>query len=552
MLLSLLGLVVLFYVLWTLHDLFRNYRIARTIAFPIEILPVDFLNVPFQVLEPHIWPILDFLRIPLPRQLRYLRRGWHYKAKANFHHELGPSYALVTPRQVYVHTCDAEAIHYVFSHRKEFPRTPEQYEVLAVYGPSLSTAQPEDWARHRKAVAPSFMNETIMRNVWEESIRQVRQMIDIWINDGVSSVERDTRTLSLNVLAAIGFRQSFDFRSTSEESMEPDGKFSYRDALKIVLDNVILIMLIPRKHLRYSWLPASLQRIGKAAADFGVHMQEMVNKELAKLNSGDKGSGTLVTSFVQAIDAHQKDKSKGISVDELLGNLFIINFAGHDTTANTLAFAMLLLAAYPEVQDWVGEEMMRETGHLADDELDYSIFAKLLRCRAVMYETLRLYPPVMSLPKQTLKPQILHTSNGPVRIPPDVSINSQVLAVQTHPKYWPDEPLKWKPTRWIIPKKPAGEGKLPAEDFFTPATDTYFPWSDGPQNCPGLKFSQVEFVAVLLYLLRKHRIHGIKNPNESDLELQKRILSVVEDCTAVMLLKMRDPDRVKVGLRPVS
>lgn len=260
-------------------------------------------------------------------------------------------------------------------------------ELLAVYGPNISTASPENWARHRKVLATSFMNESIMRSVWDESVRQAGQMIDAWMDDGTTSVARDMRTVSLNVLAAIGFRRSSHFRApeAAEYSDDPDTKFSYRDALQIVLDNVILIMLIPRKHLRYFWLPARLRRIGKAAADFGMQMQEMVDEEKEAKKDDNKGTGSLLNSFVHALDAHHKDSSKGMSVDELLGNLFMVNFAGHDTTTNTLAFAVLLLAACPEVQEWVSEEVVRVIERTSQDDMNYNdLFPKLVRCRAVM------------------------------------------------------------------------------------------------------------------------------------------------------------------------
>jgi cytochrome P450 len=46
-----------------------------------------------------------------------------------------------------------------------------------------------------------------------------------------------------------------------------------------------------------------------------------------------------------------------LSDDEIFGNLFIYNLAGHETTANTLAYAVALMATNRGVQDWVGEEI---------------------------------------------------------------------------------------------------------------------------------------------------------------------------------------------------
>ena len=271
-------------------------------------------------------------------------------------------------------------------------------ELLAVYGPSISTASPENWARHRKVLAAPFMNESIMRAVWNESQRQTRQMMHDWLTHGVGSVSADTRALSLNVLAAIGFQRPFEFKASKSARnngkktanntyIELSDRLSYRDALQIVLDNIILILMIPRKHLQYPILPAWMRRIGKASNDFYSHMQELLSEEIATAteNSERKPSASLITSFERALDAHRSDRTKGMSEDEIMGNLFVINFAGHDTTANTLAFVMLLLVAHPEIQQWVSEEVSAVIGDLNQQEQGYgALFPRLIRCRAVM------------------------------------------------------------------------------------------------------------------------------------------------------------------------
>jgi hypothetical protein len=265
-------------------------------------------------------------------------------------------------------------------------------ELLEVYGPCISTADAKNWPRHRKILAAPF-NESAMSYVWSESLQQTRQMVEAWSSmssAGIPSVAKDTRTLSLNVLAAIGFRRSFEFRSSDDSApVRERGMFSYRDALQIVLDNSILLMLIPRHHLIYSWMPKALQRIGLAASDFKKHMVQMLDEETKLLNQGEKGSGSLMTSFLRALDAKDKDTGssapQGLSVDEIFGNIFVINFAGHDTTANTLAFSTLLLAAYPDVQQWVAEELANVIGEKPQEEWNYAdLYPRLKRCQAVL------------------------------------------------------------------------------------------------------------------------------------------------------------------------
>jgi hypothetical protein len=94
---------------------------------PLIRLPVDPLNVPFQVLEPHMFRLLDALPIQLPEYLYCLRRGWYFKDKADMHLKYGPIWALVTPRDIHVHLADSEAINQVYSRRGDFLRPRKMY-----------------------------------------------------------------------------------------------------------------------------------------------------------------------------------------------------------------------------------------------------------------------------------------------------------------------------------------------------------------------------------------------------------------------------------------
>ena len=235
-----------------------------------------------------------------------------------------------------------------------------------------------------------------MKFVWNESCKQTEEMLPSWTDvheHGIPSIAKDTRTLSLNVLAATGFKKSYKFRSS--EQLENNEARTYRDALQLVLDNAILLMLVPLRVLSLPFLPASWAQIGTAAAEFKQYMTNMLDEETSSLKRGEKGTGSLMTSFVRALDTHQKEKvssksedqslSKGLSVEEIFGNIFVINFAGHDTTANTLAFSMLLLAANPEVQDWVAEELKQVILGPGSSEWEYAkSFPALKRCQAVL------------------------------------------------------------------------------------------------------------------------------------------------------------------------
>ncbi|KAI5928377.1 cytochrome P450 [Camillea tinctor] len=270
---------------------------------------------------------------------------------------------------------------------------------------------------------------------------------------GIPSVQKDTRTLSLNVLASTSFRKSYDFYGPADLTANDVG--SYRDFLQTVLDNIILLMLALRRFLTGCFVPKGWTRIGAAAAIF-------------------------------------KMPEKGLSANKIYGNLFVINFAGHSTTVNTLAFAMLLLAAHPKVQDWISEEIMTLTSDIQAEEWDHNELFPQLK---------RLYSSIMLLPKWTLlRAQTLKVGDRTLNIPP------------AHPKYWPD-PNIWKPSRWII--RPSPTDQIHNKELLEPKQNTYFLWSSGSQNCPGKKFSEVGAVAVLACLLKSHRLDVKREAEES-------------------------------------
>lgn len=89
------------------------------------------------------------------------------------------------------------------------------------------------------------------------------------------------------------------------------------------------------------------------------------------------------------------------------------------------------------------------------------------------------------------------------------------------------------------------------ESLVKPEQCIHFPWSDGPQNCPGEKFAQVEFVAVLACILQHHRMRVLLKPNESLEKAKERALAATEDCDFGLLLRMRNADSVQLACEAI-
>ena len=223
-------------------------------------------------------------------------------------------------------------------------------------------------------------------------MRQSQEMLKSWLDfdrQGSNSTAEDTMTLALHVLTCAGFGMSYSFHS-GLSTLQSGHTMTYRDALSVVLQNVLVIFLIPRRVLTSQFVPAKLHSIGKALLEFKAYMVEMTGEERKSISKENPGSGNLLSSLIRA-SADAKDNSerypnRGLTDDEILGNIFIYNLAGHETTANALAYSIMLLAAFPEYQDWLVEEFDSVLGDEKGVEtIGYEEnFPCLKRCLALM------------------------------------------------------------------------------------------------------------------------------------------------------------------------
>ena len=247
----------------------------------------------------------------------------------------------------------------------------------------------EDWQRHRRLTAPSF-NEKTSSLVWNEATRQANDMVASWSDRGPSGTKEtvgDTATLALHVLTHAGFGASYSFNEGLRK-ISPGHQMTYRDSLSLCLRNIITFSIFSKKTLSAKFMPQKLKQVGQAAKEFQQYMEEMLAKERA--SGGEQPAvPNLMSALVRASDEDAQSKERGqssklgLTDDEILGNIFAYNLAGHETTANTVAFALVLLAAFPGYQSWLREEIRSVNSDLQRDTYEKS-FPRLQRCLAVM------------------------------------------------------------------------------------------------------------------------------------------------------------------------
>jgi cytochrome P450 len=357
---------ILILIIWPLIKLRQNYLQVRSLGFPVVFSPFGRRNPFWTLTQRYFEPIfIRFAAIGGPfRIFNFI----HYSANTCFflsryflHKRYGPVFFNVTPGSIQIIIADASTADEVQTRRKDFVKNERMYKPLNIYGRNVVTQNGEAWARHRRITTPPF-NERNSSLVWKESLLQADNMLKYWVGkseDGVDNTPNDTMELALNVLMAAGFGKRFDFGGSAGAERKEDAMTSYRKALRLVLGNLFRAVMTSMLMDLPAWAtPTKWIEMKSALKEVGSYIRKMIEDERAGLNEKSPERDNLMSALLRASDNEGTGKGKlGLSDEEIVGNLFIYNVAGHDTTSNTLAYAITLLSTSEDIQEWLREEI---------------------------------------------------------------------------------------------------------------------------------------------------------------------------------------------------
>jgi len=193
-----------------------------------------------------------------------------------------------------------------------------------------------------------------------------------------------------------------------------------------------------------------------------------------------------VSVIGRLLDARDEETGEPLSREALRNEAAVLFMAGHETTANTLAWAWYLLSQAPDVEARLHAELDQVLGGRQPTLAD---LPRLAYTRAVLEETLRLYPPVPILPREALRDETYQDT----RIPKGSLVLVVPWLLHRHRKLW-DKPDHFIPDRFM----PGGAG--------APSKFAYIPFSIGPRICAGMSFGQQEALLCLATLAQSFRL----------------------------------------------
>jgi cytochrome P450 len=353
------------------------------------------------------------------------------------------------------------------NHRNYTKQTIQYGALSLVTGAGLLTADGEPWLRHRRIMQPAFHHGGLDQ-VAEHTLAAAERLKRVW--DDVPTgqpVDADAATMRA-MLEVVG-------RTLFAEDLADAGErvvAAVEEALRVVLARA----RSPLSNGPLGRLPSpSRRRLRRSVATLDEVCADVVRRRRKQGIAPEDGD--LLAMLLRADDR--------LTDAEIRDELVTLVIAGHETVASSLTWTMHLLAGAPQVQERMHAEL---DAVLADRPPRWSDLPELSYTRAVVDESLRLYPPAWVI---TRRAQAADQVDG-VAVPAGTLILISPWLLHRSAATWPD-PLRFDPARFLGPE--SGRRR-----------DGYLPFGAGPRLCIGRDFALVEAALVLAALLRDRTV----------------------------------------------
>ncbi|WP_128891795.1 cytochrome P450 [Erythrobacter sp. HKB08] len=232
-------------------------------------------------------------------------------------------------------------------------------------------------------------------------------------------------------------------------------------------------------------LPGTLMRKGVKGREFLV---DYFTKETHRRRA-EGGGQDMFSQFATA----EYDDGSLMPIDEVVDHMNFLMMAAHDTITSSATSLIYYLAAYPEWQEKIRQEIISVTGGLGSDgkprDLSYDDLGKLDLTEMAFKEALRMIPPVPSMPRRALK----SFEFGGYHIPAGTPCGINLYYVHHDEKHW-DDPFTFDPMRFT-PDKVKARHKY-----------AWVPFGGGAHMCLGLHFAYMQVKILLAQLLPQYEI----------------------------------------------
>ena len=355
----------------------------------------------------------------------------------------------------------------------DFPKSGRVGEGLRpLLGQSVFVTNGALWKRQRRIIDPAFEGGRLRDTfpaIWAAGEAAVARM-----DEGPHEVEADMSHAAADVI----FRTLFSLPIDDKIATEVFHQFRTYQRSQPIL-NLAAILPLP------DWMPRGHRaQTRRTAAAIRALITQVTQARMAQIAQGH-APDDLATKIITTTDPQT---GKRFSTDEMVDQVAIFFLAGHETSASALGWALYLLARYPEWQHRLAEEA--EAALVGGP--DFAVMGQLRLARDVFRETLRLYPPVPMMVRETTGVETFRDRT----LPRGAQIVISPWHLHRHERLW-DNPDGFDPARWATQN-----GKQCLREAF-------IPFSTGPRVCTGAGFAMVEGPLLLAMLVRAFRFETL-------------------------------------------
>ncbi len=417
-------------------------------------------------------------RVPGPRGAAMARTAWRMSSDgATLLKELtalarhGPVAGFsVGPVQVVLVTGPEEIRHVLLENARNYIKGHKLDELRPVIGNGLLSSEGDFWLKQRRLLQPAFHRSrmqglaALMCEATDEALRSWEERAD----GAPFEVTEAMATLTLDIVgrALLGTRLRGEAPRVIEALLETMRRSSGRARA---------LLKLPR------WVPTPGQRRFQGAVRT---LHEVVGEVIRARRDAPPGDDLLWT----LLETRDED-GRGMSDAQLRDETMTLLLAGHETTANALAWTFSLLCDAKDVDARVAQEAQATLG---DRPARAEDLPKLTYARQVLQESMRLYPPAWLLHRAPLEPDVL----GGFRVPRRALMLLSPYVLHHSPEHWPD-PERFDPSRF----EPQAMSARPRF--------SYLPFGGGPRACIGNEFALMEAQVILASVARRYRLERV-------------------------------------------
>lgn len=374
---------------------------------------------------------------------------------------------------------DPELVDVVLKQRpQDFPKSERiRVGLKPLLGESVFITNGDLWARQRRIIDPAFEGgrlRTAFPAMWDSGVAAVARLTPFADGRAVE-IEAQTSHLAMDVI----FRTLFSIPIEHEIASTAFAAFRDHQTAQPVA-NLTAALPLPK------WFPRLHSRKTRQTARLIRNLIGQLTQQRAQAIIDGTAPDDLSTKIMTTPDP---ETGKIFETEEMIDQVAIFFLAGHETSAAALAWALYLLAQYPEWQDRLATEALAA---FEPDKIYFSTLSKLRHSRAVFRESMRLYPPVPMYVRQAACPARFRNRD----IKPGAQVILSPWHLHRHERLW-ERPDEFDPARFDTPN---GKECL---------RRAYIPFSAGPRVCPGSAFAMAEGPLLLSMLVRAFRFTTI-------------------------------------------